>query len=377
MTATILEIDNRTREMGFMIPDLDRDFDYHVGETVDSEIVLRHPNMSLFGLDDRNRRAIFVETPLDIDLTEHPFYYVAQYQQAQRLIVVPYDELLRISDVRGPVEHLIIIYSTGRCGSTLLSNVFGEVDHILSLSEPDVYSNLVWLRQDHPEREAEFIDLTRACTRLLCKPSPQIQQPKTYVIKHRNWAVRLADLQFSATPQAKNLFLYRHAATWMASFLRLRQPIDPLDIERMMALWIPIVTRFHPEVVALMETLDGRLPTEGERMAVTWAGMLALYERWQQMMPFLAVRYEDLNAQRETVVKAIFEYCGVSSAAVTSALTAFDNDSQAGTPLARADAAKGNRFQLDEALVADLETTLASATDIPTPGYQVTGTLQI
>ena len=154
MSATILEIDHRKREFEILLPDLDQDFDYHTGTTVDSQIVIKQPNLTLYALDDQRRQVIFVETPLEVDLSSHPFYYMAQYQHAQRLVAVPYDDLMRLADALGPIEHLILIQSIGRCGSTLMSKILNENEHILSLSEPDVYSNLLWLRTEDPGRDA-------------------------------------------------------------------------------------------------------------------------------------------------------------------------------------------------------------------------------
>jgi hypothetical protein len=334
--------------------------------------------MTLFGLDDPNRRAIFVETPPDVDLSQHPFYYMAQYEHAQRLIAVPYDELLQLADQRGPIDRPIFIYSIGRCGSTLMSNVFSQVDGTLSLSEPDVYSNLTWLRESDRTRDAELTALTRACTRLLCKPSPQNTQPNMYVIKHRSWAIRIADLQYAATPDAQNLFLYRNAETWLASLSRMVQGASSTSgPDRTMELFRPVMMHFHPEIMAFVQTLDGRAPTNSEIMTVMWAGLIEQYERCQQIMPFLAVRYEDLNMHREQVIRAAFEYCGVSTSELSAALTAFASDSQAGTPLARENAGQGNQRGLDPAVLTELWAVLATSAPIHTPDHIVPGTLKL
>ncbi len=91
--------------------------------------------MSLYCLDDAQRRAIFVELPDGIDLTTAPFVYVTQYEQAQRLIAVPYDRFCELAHQLPLVEHLILIYISGRSGSTLISHLFNELNTVASLAE--------------------------------------------------------------------------------------------------------------------------------------------------------------------------------------------------------------------------------------------------
>ncbi|MBZ0298512.1 MAG: sulfotransferase [Anaerolineae bacterium] len=378
MSATILEIDQRTRSLELLLPDLGTDFVYHEDGTLDPAQLLDDPNWTLYGLDDAQRQAVFVETPPDFRLIDAPFYYMAQYQQARRLAVLPYEALIRLGEARGPIPHLIFIYSIGRCGSTLLSNIFNAVEGIVSLSEPDVYSNLLWQRESDGSRDAELIELARACTRLLCKPPASGTNPNTYVIKFRNWMIRMGDLLAAALPEAHNLFLYRSAVSWMASFARLKHglDLDAATLAGFMELMEPVDNRFYPEAVDLAQTL-GRPLTEPETAAAGWHGMLERYEQWQPTIPFLAVRYEDLNAQRESVVQAIFEYCAVPTAAVATALEAFSRDSQEGTLLERAQPDKRESFRLPDEDVAALKAVLAQYDRINTPEHILPGTLTL
>src|SRR3712207_7974264 len=57
-----------------------------------------------------------------------------------------------------------LIYSTGRCGSTLVSRAFNQADSIISLSEPDVYTQIQARRAVDASRDTETSDLVRSCT---------------------------------------------------------------------------------------------------------------------------------------------------------------------------------------------------------------------
>src|SRR5205085_10369766 len=92
-------------------------------DAVDPNSVRTNPNISLYCLDDTTKRAIFVELPREVDLANVPFVYQTQYEQAQRLIAVSYDSFIHIAHDLPKVDHLLMLYMTGRCGSTLLSHV--------------------------------------------------------------------------------------------------------------------------------------------------------------------------------------------------------------------------------------------------------------
>ena len=59
---------------------------------------------------------------LIIDLLQAPFYFIAQYEAAQRVIAVPYDTFHALArKIEIDPKRILLFYSTGRCGSTLFS----------------------------------------------------------------------------------------------------------------------------------------------------------------------------------------------------------------------------------------------------------------
>ena len=62
----------------------------------------------------------------------------------------------------------VFLHSTGRCGSTLLSQLLGSVEGALSVSEPDFYSQAMMLsKESSGKRDAELTKLMQNFTRLL------------------------------------------------------------------------------------------------------------------------------------------------------------------------------------------------------------------
>ena len=92
MKAYELIIDAKLKTDPFSIVSAN-DFQTHTGQPVDPHIVLEKSNVSLYCLDHANQRALFVETLPDVDLLQEPFYFIAQYEKARKLIAVPYDTL--------------------------------------------------------------------------------------------------------------------------------------------------------------------------------------------------------------------------------------------------------------------------------------------
>src|SRR5919202_164242 len=175
MTGQYLTIDAKHRQMPAMHASL-ADFSVTSGEAVSADIVISNPNISLYCLDDAARQAIFVELPPDVDLAKEVFVYQTQYDEAQRLVVMHYDTFRQVARQLPEVQQLIMIYMTGRCGSTLLSFLF--------------------------------------------KPTP-FKTPSTFALKLRNEGTQLMDLFQATFPQARNLFLYRDAIGYVQSFYRI------------------------------------------------------------------------------------------------------------------------------------------------------------
>ena len=223
------------------------DFAVRDGGSVEPELVLRNPNVSLYCLDFEKGCALFVETPPERDLLKEPFLYAAQYEAATRLIQVPFEALHRLADeVSIDGSQLIFVYSVGRCGSTLVSRVFNEMEAVESLSEPDVFTQLLaeWGTEDIGG--SEKADLLRACTLLQCAPGRR-RHATRWVLKFRSMVTALGPMFFACFPEAKVIFLYRHAAPWMRSMQRMARvefptaPVPTSEFRKMFGRAIPFL----------------------------------------------------------------------------------------------------------------------------------------
>src|SRR5262245_37273206 len=169
MSATILNIKERHKSFA----DVCRlsDFTYTEGEIIPPEYILDNPKVFLYCLDDFSRRAIFGDLSVAIDLSEAALYHQTVFENAQRLIAVPYEtfhKLASASAVRP--RNLILIHTTGRAGSTLLHRIFNQLDFVISLSEPDSFASNMYFRKADGSRDAEVVQLLRSCLNLTLSP---------------------------------------------------------------------------------------------------------------------------------------------------------------------------------------------------------------
>jgi hypothetical protein len=325
VTARLLVIDDRLKPnpRGPVRP---TDFAFHEVAVTDPSCVLEDPALSLYCIDTDARVGLFVRTPPEVELCRASFLYKAQYDAATELVSVPFDELHQLA-AAAPLlpERLVMVYSTGRCGSTLVSHAFAAAEDVTSLSEPDVYYQLHFLRdEEHPE----FEGLVKTCTTLLCAPRPA----GTWEIKLRGLNIELAGPLLTAFPGAKTVFLYRQADSWARSAARAFGWFSPA----VLADWYERAVRTpRPRSLADRPAPD-RFRSPSDLLSWLWStSMLRALALQEQGVPMFIARYEELNARPGEVLAALFDYCGVRIAPEALA-EVLAKDSQEGTSLSRA-----------------------------------------
>jgi len=342
------------------------DFQVQTGRAIDPQVVLEQPNLSLYCLDHANQRALFVDTPPAINLLQAPFYFVAQYETAQRLIAIPYVTLHTLArSVALDPQRIILIYSTGRCGSTLFSHVLNQNPTIASFSEPDVFTQLVQLRTAGQSNDAEITALLVDALLIMCA-NAQRQGFEYWAFKFRSYVLSVSDLLYQAAPAAKLLFLYRNALTWARSFSRAFGVSDAALEERL----IDDGFRY------LIPSVDTYLRTHThpinwiEYLAHMWVATMQ-ESRWlqQQGAALACARFEDLKVAPQVVIQRLLIHCGLPLPDPDRLARILAEDSQAGTVGAQDRAEPARRLTDDELIELDriirvLDPTLAPDTTL-------------
>lgn len=175
-----------------------------------------------FCFDYRKQMVVFVETPEHINLaTAHPFFYEAQRQHATKLYLVSFDSVKSLmEETEGFDGKPIFLFSTGRCGSTLLCNLMADNADIVSVSEPDFFTQLPYLRDQYgAEIDHELTQLSRALTLLLQAHIKTHSNGGITVFKLRSMCLEAAEMIAESVPEADHIFLYRNANDTINSFL--------------------------------------------------------------------------------------------------------------------------------------------------------------
>jgi hypothetical protein len=328
MNAQILYLEEKLRQLPISIASLN-DFRYREGEAVDAQCILENPQLTLYCLDDERRRAIFVELPPEIDLASVPFVYQTQYQHALRLVAVPYETFHQLAQqVKVEKQQIIFLYSIGRCGSTLLSHAFNEAHGVRSLAEPDVYSQLVVMREADGSRDEEIEQLLRSCTALWCKS----ELATTSVFKFRSFCTELGDLLHRIFPDSKVLYLYRDVKDWAMSSAR---AFHLFELQKAGILDWPEFKRMFPMLVTRGVKSTGEMAAV-ESLALSWlSGMQGISRLQEHGVSVLALRYETMRDKPQEVISAIFDYCGISINNTEQLRQTFRKDSQEGTSLSQ------------------------------------------
>lgn len=376
--ARVLNIEQKVRHNPTAFVSL-RDFEVSPGGTVSLQTIAQNPHITLYALDHFSQEAIFVETPPDVDLAERPFLYQAQYDNAIRLYSLSYKSFLKLADlVRQPDKPLILIHSVGRCGSTLLSAVFNNLPDVLSLSEPEAFTEIVKRREADGSNEDEMARLLDAVIQVQCRPMSQTTVPQMIAIKFRSFSTVMIDLLHRVAPHSKHIFLYRNAEDRARSIARAFRTVEA-ENEAMDHANLRVRTKFVPLLSQYADRAANGTLSKVEFSMLAWlSGMQKYLELHNAGVPMCAVRYEDMIAQPEPIVRHLYEYCGLPTTPERIALgvKAFARDSQQGSSLARQNLKQDTQNQLTAEHLAEIHQLLADHPTIHMADFIVPGTIQ-
>ncbi len=370
MTANLLVIKERKRQDPFAVAG-PSDFEFEVGEVIDSQMIVTNPRITLYCLDHSNQRALFVETAPGVNLSQAPFFYQAQYENVVNLYGVSYDTLHQLADgIALDDQKLILVYSTGRSGSTLIGFALNAVDGVVGISEPDTFTQLVSLREWDGSNEAEISTLVKSCMKFLCKPTEQISKPVAWSIKFRSFSIELGDLLYRHFPKAKVIFLYRNLESWAVSTMNAFIENETIELRTWFQMWLATLV----PSIAKHARDNGLILSLFTMGAMMWTSILERYmELLGKGVPMLAVRFEDIKSAPRDATRKIVEYCGFSNEDMKSVYDVLEIDSQADSALSQ-EMLVHRDFQLTDAHRADFAQILQTHPVIHSGDYIVPST---
>jgi hypothetical protein len=273
-----------------------------------------------------------------------------------------------------PLEghQLILIYSTGRSGTTVTSAAFNQAQGVISLSEPDVFSQPIAMRAWDGSNDWEISKLLKACTHLICKNPKTKDQSQKWAIKFRSHGIEIGDLMYEHFPEAKSLFLYRNAEDWFDSMVRAFGGDEAITPEILKVAW-----DFMKPVMRLTASYTEEDLCVARVFGLFWLSSMERYKSLaEKEIPMLPVRYEDLKKETMPVIEEIFKYCGVTVKNRGNLAKALKKDAQAGTVIAR-DITQKQQFCNRQEVMEALCDLLAARPVIDRTDYEFPDTLAL
>ncbi len=362
------------------------DFKLKPGQEIEASEILDNSNISIYCLDIKNERVIFVETSSGVDLASSVFVYHAQYKNAWRIITLSFRDAVTLSGLLpAPDRNIIFLYTTGRAGSTLLCKMFEKDPDTISLSEPDILVPFIALFKENPGREEELEALLLACMKMLFADKIT-KGRKNILIKTRGLCIELMPVINKIFPRSKAIFLYRNALPVVTSFIRaftggrifhllmnsrpgrkfmqymFRKNYDDTKMQ------FPYITK---EQIAMI----GQTGIAGV-LCISWLSMMKSYcAFYHKGVRSFALIYEDIINHSRNIITELFQYCGIPVSSVDIALTALEKDSQEGTRLSRSSSYKKQGYvkKIDPEI---LEKILEKEPEINSIDFIVPGTVK-
>ncbi|XP_064628841.1 uncharacterized protein LOC135488245 [Lineus longissimus] len=320
-----------------------------VHERFDDPRCILADNVTLYSVG--HHETTFVETPPKMDIHHSKnatFLFMAQFLFAVKTITIPNWAFKKLADEVGdPAAEVTFLANTGRCGSTILSQMFEACPGVLSLSEPDAFTNFDVLKLELPEDE--YKSLLRSSVRLLCKPQAKTNI-KYVLIKTRSESVRHVPAISELFPSINLLFMYRDRMETVRSMDHAFSAI--------LVYWLlyifqasSVLRKLFPKQVARCryfcfgdeESTSWMRNSDKLSSSMTIFYYLCMHHCWvirkyydfqEEGIDIPAVKYEDMISSPARACKAVFNYCGLPDSSIPKAVKAMENDSQRASPLA-------------------------------------------
>ena len=319
------------KEYDFTQMSAEQGLETSAAKSADPEVLLNESGWTLYELDYLTKRAVFIDVGPNGNVIDVPFAYNAQMRLARRIGSVSFNQFLRLADIIKPMHRLIQFYNIGHCGSTLLHNVLNAGGQAWSISEPKFVRDIAMNRRSLPLEKQ--VDLAKAGMAFLSLYPKAVHRP-ALAVKHFSQATKIYNILHAACPTAKNIYMYRDAISWCNSdygfWQRWGMPA-PMPFDWRHIVWIAKSGNEDEEFLKDLINFDREGVTFAELAACGWGLHAREYLAARAAgMAFFALRYNELLADREAILKKLFAHCDLNPASVKESLAAFDHDAHAG-----------------------------------------------
>jgi hypothetical protein len=315
-----------------------RDFICVHNRFVSPSYVLANDSVSLFTVNETD--AVFIEArEAGMQLWKsryNPFIKNAQMEYGHRLIVIPLAAFHRMSEELGdPKGKLILLFNTGRCGSTLLTQLFEHTGLAVTISEPDTLTILAVRYRNQGDSE-QLRQLVQNVMRWTCRPYKEFE-PVAYLIKLSSISSCAMHFFAELYPNSPFLFMYRDALKLAESCYRVSRYLPSLHLLYILGKFSAYFGKLSADAIGFAGR-DFNVKLYDDLSFGIWIFIRTAtpyLELYSKGFKTAAVRYEDLIANPLAVSQRLLEFCGLPKDRASSGLKCMEIDSQRNTPVAQ------------------------------------------
>ncbi|XP_048757001.2 uncharacterized protein LOC125667510 [Ostrea edulis] len=295
------------------------------------------PNISLYCIT--KDEALFVEVAEDVNLYKQfdsKAFYMKQFERAHSVISMPLASFHKIAqDIGRPKVPIIWMSSTGSCGATLLSRVFGQLPGMAVISDPDALTSLAFLKKSNKFGKGEYEQLLPSALRLLCKHD---DRAGIFFVKTRPCSTcQMADV-YKCFPQIYHLYIYRNSFKTVTSHLNIfaKEPISivgkyVIDSQVLSAILPCFRKSLYHNYCYVLERTDGNdngknLTTVGI-FATSWAAnIVQCLDHVDAGVPVIAIMFEEMMKNPQKILSILFDVLELRQEYLSDAMEGFRID---------------------------------------------------
>jgi len=315
-------------------------------EWVPSNWVLKD-NVSLFAISGDGAVVTFTVTRPEVDVynSDHgPFLYITQYKLATHLVTMDIETFTQLAESL-PTQDIkvIIVANTGRCGSTLLAQMFEAVEGTRVLSEPHSLLDVLYLHNRKRIDNTSYTKLVQNIMKIHIGCARQRKEKvTTLVFKPVFKCTPQIKLMAESFPGTSVLFLYRNVKETVVSFQRVMAAFTTLarfftNDQEMNQWWVDDLPLPLPHTTyrwARDQDMLDQLSMPAA-MALNYCCTAACVRDYiKQGLNISCLDYKDLVARPEEAWASLASYCGLDPTNAKP-LEAHKKDSQRGAFLSR------------------------------------------
>lgn len=295
------------------------------------------PNISLYCIT--KDEAFFVEVPEDVNLYKQfdsRSFYMKQFEKAHSVISMPLASFHKIAqDIGRPKVPIIWMSSTGSCGATLLSRVFGQLPGMAVISDPDALTSLAFLKKSNKFGKGEYEQLLPSALRLLCKKDDRAGM---FLVKTRPCSTCQMEDVYKCFPQVYQLYIYRNSFKTVTSHLNIfsKEPISIvgryiIDSNVLSAI-LPCFRRSlyynYCYVLDRVYSNDiGRNLTSVGIFTSSWSANVAqCLDHVDAGVPIIAIMFEEIMKNPQKILSTLFDVLELRQEYISDAMEGFRVD---------------------------------------------------